>query len=727
MEENLGKKPFLQNVKNRYLILSPLVKNCLERELCINDFFLLGGKPIGKGGFGEVWKVENKVTKNKYVVKIISKQNIIKKKLNNQLNIELEINYKVNHPHIVKLLNHFEDDENFYLLMHYASKGQLFNQIRKEGRLDERTAAQCLIELISALKYLHSFDPPIIHRDIKPENILLDEFSRVKLSDFGWSNYYTEDEIRKTYCGTPDYISPEMINKSGHDTSVDVWSLGILIFELLSGKPPFSGRNQQELFSNIRNHRLEWPSDFPPLAKNLVLLILKENPKERITLNQIIEHKWITSISDLRPPEEPEVKDNKIEVILNSSPKSYNESQEKIRMMISDKKSILQEKKERKEKKSNTIADNPSDKKVKSLKDLKDQSPKELTLTKKHSEKERSQDNKENLTLLIEINRLKEVDAQNRNLSKENFILKEEIMKYKIMNINRLDILAELELRNNEIIDLKNKLKIQENKIANAKKKQIFSERELSSANKKLAGNEIEIAELKNKIEDLNKEIVETTSHYRNEVEVLQERIINDENKEQINNEFVNFSQFSDIFNEKLGELSKLIQLKTKNVSESIVSVEDYIRKSEESLHHIIVDKQIIIESLIKKMKSNFEVDIEIVKKHTSNEKNIKTNERLEYVKKQITELLPYKLKCLNLEAKIEKLETSIQINEKKISNYIDLDLLRENVMKEKDKKIIEMTGYITNIEAKLSDIKDFVFKNCCEKLDEFCEFYNSY
>ena len=136
------KKPILNNVKNRLLILSPTVINCLEREYNLNDFTCEGGKPIGKGGFGEVWKIIEKTTSKLYVVKIIKKATIIKKKLTNQLNREIEINYLVSHPHIVKLLNHFEDDDNFYLIMNYASKGQLFAQLRKRGRLDERSAAQ---------------------------------------------------------------------------------------------------------------------------------------------------------------------------------------------------------------------------------------------------------------------------------------------------------------------------------------------------------------------------------------------------------------------------------------------------------------------------------------------------------------------------------------------------------------------------------------------------------
>ena len=104
-------------------------------------------------------------------------------------------------------------------------------------------AAQYLREVIAAVKYLHSMDPPIIHRDIKPENILLDAEGAVKVADFGWSNFFNENLTRMTYCGTPEYLAPEMITQSGHDKSLDIWNLGVLLFELLTGNPPFVGKD----------------------------------------------------------------------------------------------------------------------------------------------------------------------------------------------------------------------------------------------------------------------------------------------------------------------------------------------------------------------------------------------------------------------------------------------------------------------------------------------------
>lgn len=166
---------------------------------------------------------------------------------------------------------------------------------------DERTSAQYLRELTSALQYLHSRDPPIIHRDIKPENILLDTEGRGKLADFGWSNYYTEDSTRDTYCGTLDYLAPEMVNRSGHTVKLDIWSLGVLLYEMLAGRAPFESKQKETLFENIRRLKLKFPMTFPPLAKDLVRRLLRINPEERLSLDELINHPWMRSTPLLRP------------------------------------------------------------------------------------------------------------------------------------------------------------------------------------------------------------------------------------------------------------------------------------------------------------------------------------------------------------------------------------------------------------------------------------------
>ena len=290
--------PKLNKVRKRCLILSPTVNAGLEPESKISDFEK--EKEIGKGGFGLVWKVIHKKTQKVYCIKVIQKSGIIEQKLVDQMNREIEIMYILNNPHCLRLKNHFEDDNNFYLVMPLAVKGQLYRVLRKFRKFDERTAAQILRETIHALQYLHSFKPPIIHRDIKPENLLLNEGGRVLLADFGWSNF-SDGGVRKTFCGTPEYIAPEMLLKKGHDTRVDIWSVGILMFELLAGYSPFVAKNNQDLYQNIRRLKIQWPKDMPPLAKNLIGKILKLNPLDRPTLQEILDHQWFKQTKIIKP------------------------------------------------------------------------------------------------------------------------------------------------------------------------------------------------------------------------------------------------------------------------------------------------------------------------------------------------------------------------------------------------------------------------------------------
>ena len=268
----------------------------------IDDFESLEDKNIGKGTFGSVWKVRHKISKQIFAIKVMNKQNIIQQNMIDQINKEIEIMYKLDHPHIIKLYSHFEDNEDFCLIMEYASNGQLYSLIKKNKKLNQIKAKQYMKEIISAIQYLHTRCPPIIHRDIKPENILIDHEGRCKLADFGWSNFDNGRKNRDTFCGTPEYLAPEMINQSGHDKSVDIWALGILLFEMLTGRIPFNiNEDKIQLYNSIKILKINWTDDFPRLAKDLVSKILCINPNERLSLEEILNHQWFRDTPSLRP------------------------------------------------------------------------------------------------------------------------------------------------------------------------------------------------------------------------------------------------------------------------------------------------------------------------------------------------------------------------------------------------------------------------------------------
>ena len=297
--EEKDKKSNIKKLKKRILHLSPTVELGLERECIESDFELIGKKPIGNGGFGKVWKVIHINSKKEYCIKTINKRDIIEQKLINQLNKEISIMYEINHPHSIKLINHFEDENTIYMIMEYASNGNLYSYMKK-NKLNNEMISQFLRDIISIIKYLHSLN--IIHRDIKPENLLLDNNLRIKLCDYGWATHLKNNEQINTYCGTPDYVAPEILKKEFYDYKIDIWSIGVLLFEMLFNYSPFTANNNNERFKNIIKGRINWPKNYiNNSGKNLIEKILKVNPKERISLDEILNDNFIKENKEIKP------------------------------------------------------------------------------------------------------------------------------------------------------------------------------------------------------------------------------------------------------------------------------------------------------------------------------------------------------------------------------------------------------------------------------------------
>ncbi len=288
--DNNENKMILNKVKNRFLFISPSVKNCLEPEAKITDFEILD--KIGEGSFGKVYRVKHRKTGAIYAIKSIDKLNKNNQEGKPYFRREIEIMYKIHHPNIVRLFGHFEDDANIHFVLEYIPKGNLFTILSKQKTkcFDVNTVAHLIKDLICSVYYLHNMEPPIIHRDIKPENVLLDAQNKIKLTDFGWSNYIEDSGVRSTFCGTPVYLAPEMIKESGHDHNLDIWCIGILMFELLTGNIPFQGSDQQSLNGNILKNKIVWPRDMDLSAKDLISKILKTEPSERIPLKEMLKH-----------------------------------------------------------------------------------------------------------------------------------------------------------------------------------------------------------------------------------------------------------------------------------------------------------------------------------------------------------------------------------------------------------------------------------------------------
>ena len=287
-----SKKQNMNIITNRFLPVPESVLKGLEKEPNINDFII--EKEIGVGSFGRVLLVKHKNTNIEYALKVIDKKNKCNIKGKPYFRREIEIMYKIHHINVVRLFCHFEDEEFCYFVMEYENGGNLYTYMTKTKAMEHKLIASMLKDIISAVYYLHNMDPPIIHRDIKPENVLLGENGTVKLTDFGWSNYVDDSCERNTFCGTPIYLAPEIIGKYGHDEKVDIWCIGILLFELITKKPPFYGVDKGNLMMNISNLKISWPHNIPLDAKDLISKILKIDPIQRPTLYEILQHPFFT-------------------------------------------------------------------------------------------------------------------------------------------------------------------------------------------------------------------------------------------------------------------------------------------------------------------------------------------------------------------------------------------------------------------------------------------------
>lgn len=699
---NKTAKPLMLNkVKERLLILSPTVQAGLEREYSKTDFYREGDKFIGKGGFGEVWKVIHRTTNKVFVIKVIDKKRIQEQKLVDQMNREIEIMYKVNHPHLMKLVNHFEDDDKFYMIMPFASKGQLYSLLRRQVRFDQRTAAQYMRETIEAVRYLHSFTPKIIHRDIKPENLLLDENYRIKLSDFGWSNFTYEGENRKTYCGTPEYLAPEMIRKTGHDHTVDIWSLGVLLFELLAGYAPFPGANQEELFLNIKLLKINWPVDFPPKAKNLVSKILKLNPKERISLEEISSHSWFEKNPPLRPVLTNYLTDEKqiLESHLINVPDAVKEE-------IND---IVNPDKRRKYSTLRMRKNSQSNNELKSM----------MSQIQGEIEKIR----KENGELKAKITAL---ENDNKNLKNENAKVKdtltieiqeqnrkfnEELEKYKILNKERLALLSELEEKNNENIELKKNLSTFENENLNKSRIILSLNEKVANYEKNQTENLLNISALQTKLKEANETNSEIESKYQKKIEILQNKILNNDETE---TDSVGVFNVIQLISDDISDFKSTFNKKIGMIIENIDNFTTEFKKRENSLEDLLinyVNKNLL--NAIDKFKNTINEDIASAQAKFN--KDSKKAEMIEWQKKQINELQQYKTKVIGNEKKIEQLTTDIQILEEKLKVTTDLKQEFENLNISKDEIITNLKEKINVCHERIQNIVKFVEKNSKE------------
>jgi len=288
-------------------------------SLVLDDFSLV--KVLGKGSYGKVMLVKSTKDDQVFAMKMLRKENVIKRNQVEHTQTERRVLEAVSHPFIVTLNYAFQTPKKLYMVLEFCPGGELFYHLSRAGRFSEGRTRFYTAETTSAMAYLHGLR--IIYRDLKPENLLLDADGHCKITDFGLSKQGIEDNISaKTMCGTPEYLAPEIVEKKGHGRAVDWYSIGALTYEMLTGLPPYYTRDREKLFERIRRGELSYPSYITPISKDFLQLLLQRDPDKRLgggpgSGDEVKNHRFFQNIDwaqlDARgyqPPFKPNVESN---------------------------------------------------------------------------------------------------------------------------------------------------------------------------------------------------------------------------------------------------------------------------------------------------------------------------------------------------------------------------------------------------------------------------------
>ncbi|EGR28202.1 protein kinase domain protein [Ichthyophthirius multifiliis] len=301
---------------------------------------------LGMGSFGEVKLAINKKTQEKYAIKIMNLKNMHSLQEIQGIEREIRVHSQLNHPNIIQYYDSFQENELVFIVLDYAQNGNLYSYLQKKKHFSEKEAFKFFYQTCQALKYLHEMN--IVHRDIKPENILIDENLQVKLCDFGWCTEDMENP-RNTFCGTYEYMAPEIVFRQQYDYRIDIWALGVLIYEFLHGSAPFKGKSLKEIQLKIQKGDVLFSTQITDLSKSLICKLLQANPLKRISIDDILQHPWMQKMkegheiqsnkknSDRLICDQPKIKQ---QTIIVQKPNNNNISQSPLTLQKKQQKSI---------------------------------------------------------------------------------------------------------------------------------------------------------------------------------------------------------------------------------------------------------------------------------------------------------------------------------------------------------------------------------------------------
>ncbi|KAM9455194.1 cAMP-dependent protein kinase catalytic subunit PRKX [Clarias gariepinus] len=284
-----------------------------SRVYSLEDFDTVA--TVGTGTFGRVFLVKDKITRGFFALKAMKIPDVIRLKQEQHVHNEKEVLTEVNHPFLIRLFWTHHDERLLYMLLDYVPGGELFSYLRNRGRFSNNTGLFYSAEIVCAIEYLHARE--IVYRDLKPENILLDREGHIRLTDFGFAKKLSDRTW--TLCGTPEYLAPEVIQSKGHGRAVDWWALGVLIFEMLSGYPPFFDDNPFGIYQKILAGKLEFPRHLDFYVKDLIKKFLVIDRARRLGnmkngADDVKKHRWFKTIDwdavpnrKLKPPIIPKV------------------------------------------------------------------------------------------------------------------------------------------------------------------------------------------------------------------------------------------------------------------------------------------------------------------------------------------------------------------------------------------------------------------------------------
>eukprot|EP01098_Paradermamoeba_levis_P005560 TRINITY_DN2344_c0_g1_i1.p1 TRINITY_DN2344_c0_g1~~TRINITY_DN2344_c0_g1_i1.p1 ORF type:complete len:458 (-),score=177.99 TRINITY_DN2344_c0_g1_i1:206-1489(-) len=283
-------------------------------KVSLEDFELL--KKIGEGSFGQVMQVKKKDDGQIYAMKILNKSAVVKNDEIQHAKSEKAILQKINSPFLVNLYYTFQDDKNLFFVMDFINGGEMFYHLQNESRFDEQRTKFYVAEIAIGLDYLHS--QGVIYRDLKPENVLLAADGHVKMTDFGISKagLLGKNDRTQTFCGTPEYLAPEVIKGEPYGKEIDWWSLGTIMYEMLTGAPPFMEEDVQKMYVKILKAPIDMPDGLSSDGRSLLLQLLERDPKKRLKdFETLKKHPFFKDINweklynkQLTPPYVPPVK-----------------------------------------------------------------------------------------------------------------------------------------------------------------------------------------------------------------------------------------------------------------------------------------------------------------------------------------------------------------------------------------------------------------------------------